>query len=112
MGTVIQLLERSIKPLDTPADANPVDAIRMLSRAIKDQTAVVARKCETLSRSIGAVQRNLKMLDGIVGMIDDPETCEKLQHQLKLIDASLFRQSARLRFHTELLQDLTRLHVL
>ena len=49
-----------------------------------------------MSQSIDLLQRSLKTLDDIASLIDDPETREKIQHQMKSIDASLLFESARL----------------
>jgi len=113
MGTVVHhLWERSKKAAGTSADANQGEAVQMPPGAIRDQIVVTAGTCEILSRSVEALQKNLKRLDSIVCMIDDLETRQKLQHQMKTIDASLLRESASLRFQIELLQSLGRLHVL
>ncbi|MEH2609703.1 hypothetical protein [Bradyrhizobium sp. AZCC 1693] len=96
MGTVVQLLERSTKPTHPSADAIQIDVVQMPPRATADQIVAAASRCETLSHSIDVLQRSLKTLYGIVGLIDDPQTREKIQHQMKSIDASLLFESARL----------------
>jgi hypothetical protein len=96
MGTVIQLLDRSAKLPDISANPHQVDAVQMSARATKEQIAAVARACETLSGSIDTLQRNLKIADGLVGTIDDPEACEKLQRQIQSIEAALMLGSTKL----------------
>lgn len=68
----------------------------MSARATKEQIAAVARACETLSGSIDTLQRNLKIADGLVGTIDDPEAREKLQRQIQSIEAALMLGSTKL----------------
>ncbi|MEH2474258.1 hypothetical protein V1281_004557 [Nitrobacteraceae bacterium AZCC 2161] len=96
MGTVIQLLERAPKHADISANTYQVDAVQISARATKDQIAAVTRACETLSGSIDTLQRNLKIADGLVGTIDDPETREKLQRQIQSIEAALMLGSTKL----------------
>jgi hypothetical protein len=96
MGTLVQLLDRSTKPAHASADAIQVNAVQMPLRATRDQAVATASKCETLSLSIAVLQRSLKTLDGIVGLIDDPKTRENVQHQMRSIDASLLFESTRL----------------
>lgn len=95
MGNVVQLLERT-KPTRACADAVQVVAVQMPPRATADQIVAAAGKCETLSQGIDLLQRSLKKLDGIVSLIDDPETREKVRYQMKSIDASLLFESKRL----------------
>ena len=95
MGTVVQLLERT-KPTHASADAIQVDPVQMPPRATADQIVAAVSKCETLSQSIELLQSSLKTLDGIVSLIDDPETREEVQHRMKSIDASLLFESERL----------------
>lgn len=93
MGTVVQLSERT-KPTHASTDATQVDAVQMLPEAAADQIAV--GKCETLSQSIELLQGSLKTLDGIIGLLDDPETREEARRRMKSIDASLLFESERL----------------
>jgi hypothetical protein len=96
MGTVVQLWQRSIKPARASADTIQVDAVQMPLRGAGDQIVAAASNCETLSRSIDLLQRSLKTLDGMVGLINDAETREKVRQQMKSVNASLLFESARL----------------
>ena len=96
MGTVVQLLERSTRPAHAAAGAIQVDAVQMPLRAIRDQIVATANKCGTLGQSVNVLRNCLRTLDGIVGMIDDPETREKLQHQMKSREVSLLLASENL----------------
>ncbi|KJC40220.1 hypothetical protein UB31_28495 [Bradyrhizobium sp. LTSP849] len=96
MGTVVKLLKRSTKPAYASAGSIQVDAVRTHPQATTDQIVAVASACEILIRSINVLQRNLKTLDAILHMIDDPETRVEIEQQLKSIDASLLSEFTKL----------------
>jgi hypothetical protein len=105
MAAVVQQFKRPARSADTSADA-----VQLPSRAISDRIARTASTCEILSESIDILQRNLKTLDGVVGAIDDSVTREKLQEQMKSMDALLKLRLAELSSIELTLQAALRAH--
>lgn len=88
MGTVIRL-ERPSNAGGAPVDTSQVNVVQLSPSATKDLIVRTAGTCETSRQSIVALQANLKTLGDIADVISDPETRETLQHQMKIMGASL-----------------------
>ena len=104
MGSAIQLLDKSTDAADTSADVIGANIVQLPFRNARYQIARTMSTCEMLRRSIGALQRGLETLEGIVGKIDDYETRERLQHQMKSMNESLMLRLAQLSSIDRMLQ--------
>lgn len=89
MGVAIPPLEDSTSTADASADVIAGDIVQLPFRETRAQIARTRSTCETLRQAIDTAQRGLKMLEGIVGGIDDCETREKLRHQIDTMNELL-----------------------
>jgi len=81
MDIAIQLLEESTRT-DASADVIGGDIVQLPFSETRAQIARTKGACEALRQAIDTALRGLKMLESIVGGIDDGETREKLRHQM------------------------------
>lgn len=111
MGTAIQLLEGSTSTADASADVIGGDIVQLPFREARAQIARTKSTCEMLRQAIDTAQQGLKMLEGLVGGIDDCETREKLRHQIDSMNELLLLRLDQLSSIDHLLQvSLRRTH--
>lgn len=96
MGSAIQMLERSTNAVDTSADVIRGNIVELPYGKARYQIAQITSTCEMLRQGIDALQRGIKKLEVVVGMIDDHETREKLRQQLSSMNESLLLKLAQL----------------
>lgn len=96
MGIVIQLREASARPVQTATGANHGSTHQMAVASTNAQIVAALSACDALGRSVDVLQKGLRMLNNVVGSIEDPATGALLQHEIKLLDAMMVLELEKL----------------
>src|SRR5437879_4907036 len=95
-GPVVHLLDSSTNAADVLADVITANIVELPFRKTRCQIAETTATCEMLRQSIDALQRAIKDLEAILGMIDDRETREEFRRHLSSINETLSLGTAQL----------------
>jgi hypothetical protein len=84
MGNVVEISRYSAKGCRVSVD--PISSSQM---EIVDKIAFAERMCETTNRGLSELERCLRILNDATSKIDNAESREELQHQIRSANAVL-----------------------
>lgn len=108
MGLLLRLSDRSINSAGTFASAIGSKIVQWPLEKARDRIAQVESECEILRQSIGAMQRGLSTLEGIVEKLEDHEARGTFEDKINAMSELLSLRLDQLSSIGQMLKDARR----